>query len=99
MKNLKLLFLLFVLSTFSCSVGNQALKKARLKIDEKEQWRYDLPKTSDELIRPTFPEIKSVTLKNGFKIFVVEDHRLPIAQVSLVFKHGSANDPYGQSGL
>lgn len=97
MKKITLLLLLTVALT-GCT-GSKQIRKVREDILQKEQWRNELPAETNEAVRPIFPEVKRAKLKNGLQIMVVEDSRLPIAQVSLVLKHGSANDPLGKSGL
>lgn len=98
MKKFQVLLLLFTFSLTSC-VGKNQLKKTRTELLEKEKFRYQLPPDNDAALRPVFPKVKKGTLKNGLQILAVEDNRLPIAQVSLVLKHGSGNDPVGKSGL
>lgn len=68
-------------------------------LDQQEKWRYDLPDPEIAPLRPTFPKAVTAKLKNGMTIYVVEDHRLPIAEVSLVMKGGSSLDPKTQAGL
>ncbi len=64
----------------------------------------DLVAAKDELDRtiepqplpePSFspPEIQTATLSNGLKLYLVEDHKLPLLQVNLVLKSGWAADP------
>lgn len=78
---------------------NKQIAQQRDALDKQEQWRYDLPKTESEPLRPVFPKAVKGKLKNGLEFYVVEDHRLPIAEVSLVMKGGSASDPVGSAGL
>jgi predicted Zn-dependent peptidase len=44
-------------------------------------------------------DIKPFTLKNGMKIFVLEDHSIPNANIYLFFKAGSRNEYPGITGL
>ena len=44
------------------------------------------------------PAIGQTTLSNGLKLYVVENHRLPLVQTNLVIKSGSANDPASAVG-
>lgn len=46
-----------------------------------------------------FPQFTETTLPNGLRLMVVENHRLPVANVSLYVESGSANDPRGKQGL
>ncbi|MBT6800774.1 MAG: insulinase family protein, partial [Rhodospirillales bacterium] len=42
---------------------------------------------------------ESFTLKNGLKVVVIENHRMPVVRQMLFYKVGSADDPSGKSGL
>jgi zinc protease len=96
MKNYLLLLALFL---FSCQTLRQKHQKAREDIANKESWRFTLPEESKDAIKPVFPAVKRSSLKNGLTILVVEDNRLPIADVSVILKQGAVNDPLGKSGL
>lgn len=45
------------------------------------------------------PVMKPFTLKNGVKVYLVEQHTLPIVSVDLNFEGGSLIDPKGKEGL
>jgi predicted Zn-dependent peptidase len=45
------------------------------------------------------PAVKPFTLKNGIKVFLVEQHTLPIVSMDLNFDGGSITDPKGKEGL
>jgi predicted Zn-dependent peptidase len=45
------------------------------------------------------PPVKPFTLKNGIKVFLVEQHTLPIVSMDLNFDGGSVTDPKGKEGL
>jgi len=45
------------------------------------------------------PPMKPFTLKNGIKVYLVEQHLLPIASMDLNFDGGSIADPKGKDGL
>ncbi len=45
------------------------------------------------------PEIQKATLKNGLQVWLVEDHKLPLAAMSLVVQAGSDHDPLAQPGV
>lgn len=45
------------------------------------------------------PAIKPFTLKNGIKVYLVEQHALPIVQMDLNFDGGGVTDPKGKDGL
>ena len=45
------------------------------------------------------PAIKPFTLKNGIKVYLVEQHALPIVSMDLNFDGGGITDPAGKDGL
>ncbi len=46
------------------------------------------------------PKAQHFTLKNGLRVVVIENHRLPVVAFELVVNHaGSAADPAGKAGL
>jgi len=45
------------------------------------------------------PPVKQFTLKNGIKVYLVEQHTLPIVSMDLNFDGGSIADPKGKDGL
>src|SRR2546430_2117958 len=45
------------------------------------------------------PAIQKQKLSNGLPVWVVELHKVPVAQVNLVSFSGTANDPPGKYGL
>jgi predicted Zn-dependent peptidase len=45
------------------------------------------------------PSVVKWQLPNGLSIWIVEHHEVPVAQVSLVVKGGTADDPAGQYGI
>ncbi|MBA3393980.1 MAG: insulinase family protein [Deltaproteobacteria bacterium] len=45
------------------------------------------------------PKVKPFTLKNGIKVYLVEQHALPIVSMDLNFDGGSMLDPKGKEGL
>lgn len=61
----------------------------------------------DRTIRPKaqgvpkvdLPDIQKTTLKNGLRVWLVEDHELPLVAFNLVFQNGSDTDPIAQAGL
>jgi zinc protease len=50
-------------------------------------------------LRFTPPQAKRFTLENGIILYVLEDHELPLVNVSAVFRTGSVNDPARKAGL
>lgn len=98
---IKIFVALIIFSLTGCKSipVNPRLAKEREQLLKEEQWRHQLPLEEKAVVAPVFPTVKKAKLKNGLSIYVVEDHRLPIAEVNLVFKNGSARDPIGQFGL
>ena len=47
----------------------------------------------------TLPAIQKRALSNGVPVWIVEQHEVPVAQVDLIVKTGSAADPAGKYGL
>jgi predicted Zn-dependent peptidase len=47
----------------------------------------------------TLPEIQKRTLSNGLPVWIVEQHEVPVAQVDLIVKSGTASDPADKYGL
>ena len=45
------------------------------------------------------PEIQKRALSNGLTVWIVEQHEVPVVQVDLIVKSGSAVDPAGKFGL
>ncbi|MDE1154634.1 MAG: pitrilysin family protein [Acidobacteriaceae bacterium] len=63
-----------------------------------QAWRKQMPAPGPAV---TFhlPEPATFTLANGLKVFVVEDHTLPVLSSSLVIRAGSSFFPAGKPGL
>ncbi len=47
----------------------------------------------------TLPAIQKQRLSNGLQVWLVEQHEVPVAQVNLVVRSGSADDPAGKFGV
>ncbi|MCA1585593.1 MAG: insulinase family protein [Acidobacteria bacterium] len=45
------------------------------------------------------PQIEKLALSNGLPVWLVEHHEVPLAQVNLIVKSGSAADPTGKFGV
>src|SRR5262245_50026673 len=45
------------------------------------------------------PAIQKTKLGNGLPVWIVEHHEVPIAQVNLIVRSGSAADPIGKYGV
>ncbi len=57
--------------------------------------RIKYPKLGDIVI----PDVNKVTLDNGIKLFLLEDHELPIINVSAMIRTGSIFEPADKIGL
>lgn len=63
-----------------------------------EKFRAEQPKAGP--VRPfRLPTVKPFTLKNGLKVYLVEQHALPLVSFDLNFDGGSMTDPEGKEGL
>jgi predicted Zn-dependent peptidase len=63
-----------------------------------EAFRKEQPKPA--AARPfRLPTMKPFSLKNGIKVYLVEQHALPLVAMDLVFDGGNATDPVGKEGL
>lgn len=47
----------------------------------------------------TPPQAQRLVMDNGITLYILEDHELPLVNVSVVFRTGSAYDPAGKAGL
>ncbi|HET6374015.1 MAG TPA: pitrilysin family protein, partial [Candidatus Polarisedimenticolia bacterium] len=45
------------------------------------------------------PPYTSVTLDNGLRLYVVEDHALPLVELEVIVGAGASNDPAGKEGV
>ena len=66
--------------------------------EEAQNWRKTPPKPGPT---PTvhLPTPAMFTLANGLKVYVVEDHNLPVVSASVITRAGSENNPVGKGGL
>ena len=63
-----------------------------------QNWRKDVPKPGPE---PAFhlPSPKSFALANGVKVYLIEEHALPVISASLVTLAGGEDNPKDKPGL
>ncbi len=47
----------------------------------------------------TLPKIQHLKLSNGLHVVLMEKHQVPLVQINLIVKAGTANDPAGTRGL
>ncbi len=67
------------------------------------QYSLNQPVRPDTLIyQPlefTFPEVAQQQLSNGMKVYLQEDHELPLVELTLLIEGGDIYDPLEQTGL
>ena len=52
------------------------------------------------LARPALADtVSTFTLQNGLEVVVIEDHRAPVVVQMIWYRAGSADEPYGKSGI
>lgn len=78
-----IIFLIFLLATIGCS----SLPHKNPYTIAYSPLHFDLPK------------VERITLENGIIIYLLEDHELPLVNISAVIRTGSAYDPNGKEGL
>ena len=61
--------------------------------------RKNLAPVSTELLRVNFPRPVERTLKNGLKVIILENHRVPTVSMDLVLPASTLNDPPGLPGV
>ncbi|MEP6743690.1 MAG: pitrilysin family protein [bacterium] len=54
---------------------------------------------SKELLKVKLPNAKEATLKNGLRVLVLENHRVPLVSMQMVILSGGLSDPADQRGL
>jgi predicted Zn-dependent peptidase len=75
----------------------QTAKPQNLEFPD-EDFRHQQP--APTAARPfKLPAVKPFTLKNGIKVYLVEQHTLPIVSMDLNFDGGALTDPKGKDGL
>jgi zinc protease len=100
MKSLLFLLVSFFLCMSACiSINkNKLINVQRDELDKEEQWRYQLPINETKPQKPIFPEVIKKELGNGLNVFVLPDHNLPIATITITFKSGSRFDKKNKAG-
>ncbi len=73
------------------------VKLPKLKVSQQgaSYKRIKYPKLGDIVM----PDVGKVTLDNGIKLFLLEDHELPIINVSVMIRTGSIFEPADEIGL
>ena len=54
---------------------------------------------SQELLKVKRPKAKEATLKNGLRVLVLENHKVPLFSIQMVVLSGGLSDPADQRGL
>lgn len=54
---------------------------------------------SKELLKVKLPKANEATLKNGLRVLVLENHRVPLVSMQMVIMSGGLSDPADQRGL
>jgi len=54
---------------------------------------------SKELLKVKLPKAKETTLKNGLRVLVLENHRVPLFSMQMVILSGGLSDPADRRGL
>src|ERR1044071_9962879 len=52
-----------------------------------------------DLLKVKLPKAKEATLKNGLRVLVLENHRVPLVSMQMVIMSGGLSDPADQRGL
>jgi zinc protease len=63
-----------------------------------QSWRKEVPKSGPEP-KLNLPTPKILALNNGMKIYLIEEHELPVVSASLVTLAGGENNPKDKPGL
>jgi predicted Zn-dependent peptidase len=79
------------------ALGLAAVRPAPLGAQERPD--RTKPPALGPVARLTLPPIQKRTLSNGLAVWLVEAHEVPLAQVNLLIRAGSNDDPPGQFGV
>ena len=66
--------------------------------ETQQEWRKSAP-TSGTASKLELPASREFALDNGMKVYLVEDHSLPVMSATLVTRAGNEADPEGKAGL
>jgi len=99
MKDRKTFTIIFILFAILLSLwGASCSDKYALALIERQPLYFkDL--TYPELGEIEIPEVERVTLDNGIQLFLLEDHELPLINVSAMIRTGSVYEPADKIGL
>ncbi len=78
------------------SNAEEEVADPKKRSDETAKWKLPVPKRDPEL---RLPQIQRRKLSNGLEVVIVEHHELPVVNMNLVIKAGSAFDGTGQAGI
>ncbi len=87
-----------VVGAAACATGDKSGSGAAKRIPPVEDWRKQRPAPAPAP-EPKLPVFQSVELKSGLKVFVVEEHALPIVSLAFVARTGSAQENVKEAGL
>ncbi|TMQ71850.1 MAG: insulinase family protein, partial [Candidatus Eisenbacteria bacterium] len=68
------------------------------KVESKEPWRNEVPKPGPISTAP-LPSASKFDLPNGLKVYLVENHALPVVSAEMVVRSGSSADTLDRPGL
>lgn len=83
------------LSVFCLAVTVGCIELLEIKPAEKSYKEIKYPTLGDIVV----PDVNKVTLDNGIKLFLLEDHELPIINISAMIRTGSVYEPADKVGL
>ncbi|WP_303721956.1 pitrilysin family protein [Malonomonas rubra] len=83
---IRLIFCCLLFLLFGC---DQTVKTAQVRPDQLQ-----FPK-----LEFTFPEVSKQQLANGMKLYMKEDHELPLVDITMMIDGGSIEDSLAQTGL
>ncbi len=75
-----------------------APKVVTAAVVSKEPWRNEVPKPGPLSTAP-LPSASKIDLPNGLKVYLVENHALPVVSAEMVVRAGSSADPLDRPGL
>jgi zinc protease len=89
---------LVFLALLFCFAGSSCVQNHKVVPGQQDPGHYQeltYPKLGDIQI----PDVKRVTLANGMRLFLLEDHELPLIRMSAMIRTGSVYEPADKVGL
>ena len=91
------------LTLFGCTLFfSMPIEANSVETDSKNQKNVSeitVPAIKPSKLGKPFFNAQSFTLKNGLTVYLVENHRTPVAGITVVYRVGSSDDPRGKAGL